>query len=172
MPTRAVYNWKFLFVSLFVTILAAQSLPVAKAGLDLDLGGGSSPRYQFKRAENCIMRKINNIRARNGLNYLRVDKQLGYVARRHAATIASSGGVWHDDVGSKVTRWRRIGQNTGRGRSCRSLTRAFMNSSAHRSHILGRFRFMGIGTQKHGGRLYVQELFESRRDPGNIWNYP
>jgi hypothetical protein len=31
---------------------------------------------------------------------------------------------------------------------------------------------MGFGTQKSGGRLYVQQLFESRRNPGNIYHYP
>jgi hypothetical protein len=171
LATRAVFNWKLLFISLLTIVLASQSLP-AQGGVDFGVGDDSTSGYRFKRGESCIMRRINNIRGRHGLNRLRVDKQLGYVARRHANDLASAGGVWHDDVGSKVTRWRRIGQNTGRGRSCRSLTRAFMRSSTHRAHILGHFRYMGIGTEKRGGSLYVQELFESRRDPGNIWHYP
>lgn len=87
--------------------------------------------------------------------------------------MASSRGVWHDpNVGSEVTRWRRLGQNTGRGTSCTSLTHAFINSDKHRAHILGRFRFFAVGVERAGGRLYVQELFESRRDPGNIYHYP
>ena len=119
------------------------------------------------------MRKINNIRASHGLNRLRPDKQLAYVARRHANTMASARNVFHDDgVGSKVTRWNRLAQNTGRGYSCRSLTRAFMSSTKHRINILGTFRFMGFGTQKVGNNIYVQQLFESRRDPGNIYQYP
>lgn len=87
--------------------------------------------------------------------------------------MANAGGVWHDtDVGSKVTRWRRLGQNTGRGSSCKSLTRSFMRSAKHRDNILGRYRFMGIGVQSSGPYLYVQEIFESRRDPGNVYHYP
>ena len=172
---RAVINWKFAFISILTLVLASQSLPTARAGYRMGpsfRGADSSSSYRFKRGENCMMRRINNIRARHGLRRFQADKQLAYVARRHANTIASAGGVWHDDVANKVTRWRRIGQNTGRGNSCRSLTRAFMNSPSHRAHILGRFRYMGLGTQKRGGRLYVQELFETRRDPGNIWHYP
>jgi uncharacterized protein YkwD len=130
-------------------------------------------RYNFKRSERCLMREVNRIRARHGLRRLYPDKQLGYVARRHAETMSNNRGVYHDyNVDEKVTRWWKLGQNTGRGASCRSLIRAFMNSRSHRGHILGQFRFMGFGTQKRGGRLYVQQLFESRLNPGNIYNYP
>lgn len=119
------------------------------------------------------MRQINSIRSRHGLRRLERDKQLAYIARQHATEIAGNGSVYHDyDVSWKVTRWRRLAQNTGRGRSCRSLARAFMNSASHRSNILGRFRFMGFGTEKRNGRVFVQQLFESRRNPGNVYQYP
>jgi uncharacterized protein YkwD len=47
-----------------------------------------------------------------------------------------------------------------------------MRSSSHRTNILGRYRYIGIGVQWRAGRAYVQELFESRRNPGNVYNYP
>jgi uncharacterized protein YkwD len=113
------------------------------------------------------------VRARHGLRRFETDKQLAYVARRHAIRMSGTGGLYHDpDINWKVTHWKRLGQNTGRGGSCRSLTRSFLNSPEHRQHILGRFRFVGIGTERHRGRLYVQELFESRRNPGNVYHYP
>lgn len=119
------------------------------------------------------MRKINRVRARHGLRRFERDKQLGYVARRHANRIARSGSIYHDDgLGWKVTRWRRLAQNTGRGGGCKSLARAFMGSSKHRANILGRFRFFGVGTERAGRYLYVQQIFESRRNPGNAYNYP
>lgn len=119
------------------------------------------------------MRRINAIRQRHGLHRFELDKQLAYIARQHAVTMSRNGGLYHDpNISWKVTRWKRLGQNTGRGRSCRSLTSAFMHSSTHRKHILGRYRFMGFGTQKRGGRIYVQQLFESRRNPGNVYHYP
>jgi len=151
-------------------VVALMSLPMANLATQADASGGG---FRFKKAERCLMRRINEIRRRHGLRTLDPDKQLAYVARQHAVEMSGNGGLYHDsDVGWKVTRWRRIAQNTGRGRSCRSLAKAFMNSSSHRKHILGRFRFMGFGTQKCGGRLYVQQLFESRRDPGNVYHYP
>ena len=167
--TRAHARWKFLFVIALSSILAIASTPLMSSqNADASAGG-----YRFKKAERCLMRKINRIRVRHGLRRFERDKQLAYVARRHAVDMSANGGVYHDpNVSWKVTRWRRLGENTGRGRSCRSLTRSFMNSYSHRKHILGRFRFMGIGTQKRDGKLYVQQLFESRRNPGNVYHYP
>lgn len=118
------------------------------------------------------MRRINRIRKRHGLNGLRFDKQLGVVGRKHARKLARSNGIWHDDIGSKVTRWRSLGQNTGKGPGCRKLTRAFMHSSGHRANYLGRWRHVGVGVVKRNGSVYVQQVFESRRDPGNIWHKP
>lgn len=171
--TRARFGWKILFTTVVCGALATSSLP---ATTDLQMTESyptAGSGYRFKKNERCMMRRINRIRARHGLRRFERDKQLGYVARRHAYKIAAGGGVWHDpNLSSKVTRWRRLAENTGRGRSCKSLTRAFMSSSSHRAHILGRFRFIGIGTEKRGGRVYVQQIFESRRNPGNVWHYP
>jgi uncharacterized protein YkwD len=118
------------------------------------------------------MRRINRIRAGNGLRKLRWDKQLGVVGRKHARTMSRAGGIWHDDIGSKVTRWRALGQNTGKGGGCKRLTRAFMHSAAHRANYLGRWRHVGVGVIKRNGATYVQQVFESRNDPGNIWHKP
>jgi hypothetical protein len=161
--------WLTGLVALLVSLI-----PSPVSGADLDAGGDAGgSRYRFRRTERCLMRKINRARSRYGLSRLDRDKQLGYVARRHARRMASSQAVYHDDgVGWKVTRWRRIAQNSGAGAHCRSLARAFFNSSSHRANILGPYRFFGIGTKWCGGRLYAQQLFESRRDPGNVYHYP
>lgn len=156
---------------LYVIVLICVPLIPVKAEVAETAGGSTG--FSFKRAERCLMRRINRIRARHGLRRFERDKQLAYVARKHAHSMANARGVWHDpNVGSEVTRWRRLGQNTGRGQSCKSLTRSFMNSSSHRSQILGRFRFFAVGVSRAGGCIYVQELFESRRDPGNVYQYP
>lgn len=164
-------------------LIAFSSLPIAHAapGLvgaaisDDALGPqkGQGGRYRFKRSETCLMHKINDKRRARGLRRLDWDKQLGYVARQHAQDLASVRGLWHDSqLGSKITNWVRLGQNTGRGGRCARISRAFFNSSAHRANILGPFRFIGVGTQWAGRRLYVQQVFESRRDPGNVYRYP
>lgn len=169
-----------LFASAAGTAEAVESLPdpqlartkqTATAGETVQLGSGGGS-WSFRHREKCFMRRINRIRSRHGLRKLRFDKQLGVVGRRHAKRIAKSGSVWHDDVARKVTRWRSLGQNTGKGPGCPALTRAFMHSSGHRANYLGRWRFVGVGALKRNGSVYVQQVFESRRDPGNIWHKP
>jgi uncharacterized protein YkwD len=134
---------------------------------------GGSRSFRFKRSERCFMRRINGRRSAHGKRRLNWDKHLGFVARRHARSLASNRGLWHDSaLGQKVTHWRRLAQNTGRGRNCRRLTKSFMRSPTHRYNMLGRWNYVGVGTAWAGGRLYVQEIYESRYNPGNIWRYP
>jgi uncharacterized protein YkwD len=129
--------------------------------------------YSFTNGEHCFLRKINNMRRRNGKRRLDSDKQLGYVARRHARGMASNRSIYHDgDLGRTVTRWRRLGQNVGRGGGCKRLFKAFKNSSGHRANILGRWKFMGVGLDRRGGDIFVMHIFQARRNPGNVYHYP
>lgn len=156
--------------SLVVASLTFSS-PAANAK-PLDAKNATRGGY-FSRTEVCFMKKTNRARIRHGRRPLRWDKQLGYVARRHAHQIAQSRGLYHDtNMGREITRWRRLGQNTGRGHRCRRLFRSFMRSTGHRSNILGRWRFMAVGVVKAAGRLYVQHVFEARANPGNIYHFP
>jgi uncharacterized protein YkwD len=133
----------------------------------------SSGSWDFNRSERCFMRKINDKRAHLGRRRLNWDRQVGFVARRHSRKMARYSSVFHDpNMGNEITRWRRLGQNSGAGPTCRRLFRAFWRSSKHRSNILGEYRFVGVGTDRRNGRIYVQQVFESRRDPGNIYSYP
>jgi len=154
-----------------VAVVALSMLPATpKASLSESEPIG---KYSFTKSERCFLRKINNMRHRNGKRRLDFDKQLGYVARRHARGMSKNGSIYHDgDLGSTVTRWRRLGQNVGMGGGCRSLFKAFKNSSAHRSNILGQWKYMGVGLDRRGGRMYVMHVFQSRRNPGNIYHYP
>ena len=152
---------------------SAHAAPVADAGMEpispIELGS----RYSFNGSEKCLMRKINRARRQRGMRALSWDKQVGYVARSHARSMSNQRNVWHDgSLGQKVTRWRRLGQNTGKGQTCRGIFRAFINSSAHRANIFGRWRHVGVGVSWGGGCIWVQQVFESRRDPGNIYSYP
>jgi uncharacterized protein YkwD len=150
-----------LFIALSVVMFETQP---ASAGRS---------RYSFHRAEKCMMKKINRRRARRGKRRLDWDRQLGYVARRHARKMGRNRTIFHDNgLGSKVTRWRRLGQNVGSGSGCKRLFRAFMRSSPHRHNIMGRWRHVGVGSTRAGGRLYVMHVFETRRNPGNIYSYP
>ena len=137
--------------------------------VEMSLGGG----WRFNKSEQCLLRKINRARRHNGLSGLYWDRQVGYIARRHARSMAANGYVFHDgNVGEQITRWRSLGQNSGAGWSCRSLHRAFMRSSSHRYNIMGGWRHIGAGVEWRNGRLYAQIVFESRYDPGNVYRYP
>lgn len=130
-------------------------------------------KYRFSPTERCLIRKVNSFRARHGRSQLKWDRQLGYVGRVHARDMARSGSVYHDpELGDRVTHWSVLGQNTGSGPSCRSLFRGFMHSETHRSTMLGRWRFIGVGAYPSGELIYVQSIFEWRRDPGNVYRYP
>ncbi|HEX2058504.1 MAG TPA: CAP domain-containing protein [Actinomycetota bacterium] len=169
MPTaRALPGRRLVWALVGVFVLTSLVAPSGSS----DASAGS-PRYRFRKAEKCFMRKVNRVRAAHGQRRLNWDKQLGYVARRHANTMANQGGVWHDqNLGRRVTRWRVLGQNTGAGGRCKRLFRSFMASAPHRANILGRWRFIGVGTERKGRRLYVQQIFESKRNPGNVWSWP
>ena len=175
MPTRAHaftgrrFRLTALFTSLAV-LIAPLAASIAFDGGDVARARGS---WHFNHKERCFMRKINRARRARGRGALDRDRQAGYVARRHARAMANHGYVFHDgDLGRVITRWRRLGQNSGKGASCRQLSRAFIRSAGHRSNILGRFRYMGVGVVRAGGRVYVQQVFEHWRDPGNIWRRP
>lgn len=161
-------------VSLFVAagLVLAPSTASLPSGASL-AASKQNPKYRYRAAEKCFMRKVNEARAAAGQRRLNWDKHLGYVARRHAQTMANQGGVWHDqNLGRRVTRWKSLGQNTGAGGRCRHLFQSFMASPPHRANILGHWRYIGVGTMWKNHRLYVQQVFESRKDPGNVWSWP
>ena len=87
--------------------------------------------------------------------------------------MAAARAVYHDgNMGNEITRWRSLGQNTGAGRNCRRLFRGFMRSSTHRHNILGGWRFVGVGIEYAGRKVYVQQIFETSDNPGNVYHWP
>lgn len=165
--TRATTPWKLL--STIVLGVVAIALFVVDQAAPSKAAGD----YKYKEKERCFMRKINKARQRHGLRRLDRDKQLGYVGRKHAQSMADSNDIWHDsNLGSKVTRWKRLGDNVGSGNGCRSVFKAFMKSSPHKDNILGRWRHFAAGTERRHGKIFVDLIFESKRNPDNKYNYP
>ena len=166
---RAAYVTKLsMTLVLIVALLSAFWIsPIATSE------AGRRERYTFKKVEKCMMRKINKRRARRGLRRLDWDRQLGYVARRHAEAMARNRTIYHDsNLGYEITRWRRLAQNVGTGHRCRGLFKAFWRSAPHRHNILGGYRFVGVGSERAGGRIWVHHVFEYRVNPGNVYSYP
>jgi uncharacterized protein YkwD len=129
--------------------------------------------WNYKDKEKKFARKINASRANNDQRRLRLDRHLSRVARAHTKAMARRGDLYHTNrLGSKVTRWIRLGENVGFGNRVGSLHNAFMASPGHRANILGRYRWVGIGTRVVRGRLWVTVVFESRRDPGTTLQMP
>src|SRR5918996_926872 len=58
-----------------------------------------------------------------------------------------------------------------RGGGCKSLFRAFKRSSGHRANILGTWKHVGVGLDRRGGNIFVMHIFQSKRNPGNVYNY-
>ena len=165
-----------LLVASTIAFSVAPAVAVEPTGLhaatDSNSVGGRGA-WHFNSAEQCLMNKINRARSKNGRSRLVWDKQIGVVARRHAKSMAASYSVYHDyNMDDEITRWKALGQNSGAGNGCRKLFWAFMRSSGHRANILGRWRFIGVGIDKRGGRLFAQQVFEWRADPGNVYRYP
>jgi uncharacterized protein YkwD len=135
---------------------------------------GRNYEFHFRRVERCFLRAINRSRARHKLRRLKWDRQIGFVARRHARAMARARDVAHDDyLGGRLTGWRALGQNSGSGKSCGQLVWAFWRSGGHRSNILGRWNYVGVGVKRaRGGRVYVQQVFENRANPDNIYRFP
>lgn len=157
---------RILRLAVIVSLALPASIPWASAA-------ELSEQEWFTASERCIMHEINDIRARNGLRKLTWDAHLGFVARRHVKGMAEVKGMYHDEgLAQKVTRWTSLAQNTGKGRPCKKIMESFMGSEVHRANILGHWEFMGVGTQWRGHKLYVQQIFETGRNPGNIWHKP
>ena len=130
--------------------------------------------WNYKPSERRMAKKINGARDANGDNRLRLDPQLSRVARKHTNGMVKRRTLSHTPsavLGRRVTRWRSLGENVGASGRVRRLHRMFMNSPAHRANNLaGDFRFVGIGTKRKGGRLWVTVVFESGRNPGTrLW---
>ena len=164
--TRAFKVRQFSTLVIAIAVASTSLIAVAKQTAE------ARPSY-WKRSERCLMKAINRRRAERGLQRLEWDRQLGYVSRVHARSMARARNVWHDGrAGDRVTRWYRLGQNTGRSTRCHRIMHSFMSSYGHRANILGPWRHVGVGVVDTGRYIWVQVLFESQRNPGNIWSYP
>jgi uncharacterized protein YkwD len=123
-----------------------------------------------------MAKKINGARVATGDGRLRLDPQLSRVARKHTGEMVQRRAIYHtpsDVLGRRVTRWSRLGENIGAAGGVKRLHRSFMNSPAHRAITLtDSYRFMGIGTKRKGGKLWMTVVFESRRDPGTRLRMP
>jgi uncharacterized protein YkwD len=156
-------------VSKRVVLIATSLLTVSIVTTSSPVSAGDC--WNYKAKERKMAQKINRTRSSHNRRRVTLDRHLSRVARVHTNAMIKSRQLFHtSNLGRKVTRWNRLGENVGYGSTVTSLHRAFMRSSGHRANILGRFRHIGVATRKAGGRLWTTVVFEHYRDPGTrLW---
>lgn len=132
--------------------------------------------FKPKASERAFTEKMNKARTSRGLGKVTLDKQMSRVARKHSAEMAEKQSVFHSSrtkLGQKITRWRLLAENVGRGGTVARTHKGFMASPGHRYNILyPSFTYVGVGTVKRNGIIYVSVVFESSRDPGTTLSPP
>jgi hypothetical protein len=104
----------------------------------------------------------NADRAAARLKALSTAADLQSLAQKKADEMVKAGRLSHtSNLGSKVSGWKRVGENVGRGPALRDIETAFMNSPSHRDNIVDRgFTQLGVGVTFDGKEyLYVAVIF-------------
>lgn len=158
---------RLLAVAVLTTLVLASSVTTAQSGTC----------WRYRRAERVMTRKLNRARIRHGMPRFQLDRHISRVSRAHTYSMVRQRQIFHTPAGTlarRVTRWITLGENVGRTpRGVRSLYRSFMRSASHRGNILNSaFTYVGVGTVRRGGRLWMTLTFEARRDPGTTLSMP
>lgn len=110
--------------------------------------------------EGAFLSKINASRSAAGLPPLSMSSELVPNARSHSAEMMAAGSIFHtSDLGGVASGWEALAENVGVGPSVESLHTAFMNSSGHRSNILGDYNYAGVGVAEADGQIWVTVIF-------------
>jgi hypothetical protein len=104
----------------------------------------------------------NADRAAAGLRPLATAGDLQSLAQSRANEMARTHTLAHTtNLGSRVSGWKRLGENVGRGPNLRDIETAFMASPSHRENILDpAFSQLGVGVTWDGKEyFYVAVVF-------------
>jgi len=117
----------------------------------------------IEQQEFQLLNLINQERARNGLQPVRMQVTFRNYARHHALDEANAGSIWHNMAEFQrwvPTGWTRLGENVAYNQSVTAMHQAYMNSPGHRQNILNPdFNYVGVAIVARGGRLYNSEDF-------------
>jgi uncharacterized protein YkwD len=158
-------------------ILAAALVALGSAALiDVPVDAGTVC-WNYRVAERKLARKMNRARTAHDLARLKLDPELSRVSRKHTNEMVRRDDVFHTSskkLTQRVTNWVVLGENIGRTtRGVRRIFRLMMDSAPHRANILyPAFTFVGVGTRREGGRLWVTITFESVANPGTTLSMP
>lgn len=152
------------------TVILASVIVVLPAA-----AGTSSACWNTKKAERKLVRHVNKARGDHGRVKLRFDPELSRVARVHTKEMMRRGELFHSKkLGERVTKWRVLGENVGRGNGARELHRMFMSSETHRANVVHkRFRHVGVGVKRDSRGLWVTVVFQgTKKNPGTTLKMP
>ena len=111
----------------------------------------------MRRPEHRAYLMVNAARARHDHRSVSPRTRLMRYAEHHSRMMARRKRLYHSAL--RVSGFRSLGECVGYGTSVVRVQRAFMHSSTHRSIILGRWRWVGIGVAHRNGIRYVTEVF-------------
>lgn len=117
----------------------------------------------------------NADRAAARLRALSTSNDLQSLAQSRANEMAKAGRIYHTpNLGSRVSGWKRLGENVGRGPELRDIETAFMNSPSHRQNILDPgFSQLGVGVTFDGREfLYVAVIFREPSGAATVSSPP
>ncbi|MGH2694809.1 MAG: CAP domain-containing protein [Actinomycetota bacterium] len=150
--------------------------PIVVAGLVAPIAqaGGC---WSYRRPERRLARKINRERAKRSIDGVKLDRQLSKVSRVHTRVMIKRGKVFHTadaTLAQRVTNWTVLGENVGSTRGgVRRIFRSMMRSALHRANMLNStFNYVGVGTKRGKGRLWVTITLEAVDNPGTTLSMP
>lgn len=116
-----------------------------------------------------VLSQTNQFRSSKGLPALIIRSDLNEIAQRHSADMAKGRmGFGHEgfekrnaQASKKITPMHSFAENVAYGaRSGKEVVNMWKNSSGHRKNMLGRYKYIGIGTAKdRQGRIYYTQVF-------------
>lgn len=130
----------------------------------LAIGGPLALRAQAGETAADLTAMTNADRTRAGLRPLATANDLQSLAQQRATEMARSGRLAHtSNLGTKVSGWKRLGENVGRGPNLRDIQTAFMASPSHKENIVDPgFTQLGVGVTWDGKEyFYVAVIFRT-----------
>ena len=161
-----------LAVIVSATALVAVAFPATTTSASTSSDGTKC--FAYKDSERAFARKINAERDEDGVDGLKLDRELSKAARKHTREMAEKDELYHTPdmkLVTRVTNWTVLGENVGVGSTVESLHDAFMASPGHRDNILwDTYRHVGIGVKTTDGKMWVTVIFEAKSNPGTTLN--
>ena len=120
-------------------------------------------RPLFSTEQRRIGELVNDSRRGAGRSVLTLHRQLTTKAQAWAERLARTGRLEHSSLPAGVPAgWTGLAENVGNGSTIAVVHTAFMNSSGHRTNILGPYNFIGTGYAEGRGRAWIVHVFMRR----------